>query len=327
MNKGSAKDRVAAEEWVMKMLDEPQIHQADLEKWLTGRPDRRALFDDIMRDIESASAAAATMVMHVKPDARSWRWAAVLAAGLVGLSLLSAYKIWLSPARQARELSSGPISTGVVSTPVGEVRTVDLADGSHVTLDTDSILAVSYSGQRRSLQLRRGRARFIVAHDPDRPFIVQAGTGEIMATGTVFDVNLNGIVKVNLIQGSVKVTAMVRSGARSVPGNIELKKGQETSYDGSPRLTLVARPYAASTTEWTQGTRSLDDVPIKDLISEANRYSNKKIELADPTLQDRRLFGELNIRDIDQVANASAAYLDLDVDRRQPDKLILRPKK
>lgn len=327
MNESGSEDHDAAEEWVMKMLDEPHIYKPGLDRWMAGRPDRRVLFNELMRDVDDASAAAATMPRPGKRSRMSLRWAAALAAGLVGFLAFSIYAIWLSPAEHEPGRPSSPTRAFVLATRVGEMRTVALEDGSSVILDTDTLLTVNFSNGRRSLNLRRGRARFNVAHDRKRPFIVHAGTGEVLATGTIFDVFLDDVVKVTLIEGSVKVAAPVHYGAESVPRNINLKIGQQTSYNASPTLSLVAKPSEPSAGQWIEESRSLDDVAIRDIIAEANRYSEMKIELAEPALGDRRLVAELDIRDIDKVASASAAYLNLDIDRSRPGRIILRQKK
>ena len=75
------------------------------------------------------------------------------------------------------------------------------------------------------------------------------------------------------------------------------------------------------------GVKSFDNVPISDVIAEANSYSETKIELATPALGGREIFADIDIRDIERVAQAVSNFLQLDIDRSHPNKLILTEKK
>lgn len=76
-------------------------------------------------------------------------------------------------------------------TQVGEQRSVQLADGSVVRLDTNSRIRVKLSGSERQIDLLEGQALFEVAHDTSRPFRVRADAMTVTALGTVFDVRLD----------------------------------------------------------------------------------------------------------------------------------------
>ena len=66
-------------------------------------------------------------------------------------------------------------------TGVGQRTTVTLADGSVVTLDTDTVLRTDDGGRERRMYLDRGRAFFKVAKNPSRPFIVAAAGRTVTA--------------------------------------------------------------------------------------------------------------------------------------------------
>ena len=73
---------------------------------------------------------------------------------------------------------------------LGEIRTVDLADGSRVTLGTDSAVDVDLDQQHRQVRLLRGEAWLDVKSDPARPFLVETGPGSVRVTGTRFGVRM-----------------------------------------------------------------------------------------------------------------------------------------
>ncbi|MEI9987591.1 MAG: FecR domain-containing protein [Aliidongia sp.] len=58
----------------------------------------------------------------------------------------------------------------------------------HVWLNGDSRLKVDFTAPTRHVVLERGEAFFKVAHDANRPFVVEADPRQIVVTGTEFDV-------------------------------------------------------------------------------------------------------------------------------------------
>src|SRR5690606_14686343 len=99
-----------------------------------------------------------------------------------------------------------PTRPQVYSTGIGEQRTVKLADGSIVHLNTDSSLRVEYSPATREVHLVEGEALFVVAKEPARPFRVEAGQTTVQALGTQFNVYRRaGGIEVSVIEGAVRV--------------------------------------------------------------------------------------------------------------------------
>ena len=76
------------------------------------------------------------------------------------------------------------------STLAGEQRTLTLADGSTVVLNTRTRIHVRLSHRTREVELDEGEAFFEVAHDALRPFTVQTRLGSARAVGTHFNVDL-----------------------------------------------------------------------------------------------------------------------------------------
>src|SRR6202789_4458582 len=121
--------------------------------------------------------ATFTNTAKAAPPRHAPRWwlaaAAVLAAVAVGA-------IWL---QQGSELQT-------LSTAVGQQRNVTLADGSTVTLNTNTIVETDLRRRTREIYLRKGEAHFQVAHDRSRPFLVHAGDAVVRAVGTAFEVRV-----------------------------------------------------------------------------------------------------------------------------------------
>src|SRR5690606_5503969 len=120
---------------------------------------------DASQAVESSTGMAGPAATRASRRPRRWprmgRRAGVAAAfALVACGLL-AVQLWL-PARSSYH------------TPVGGRAIIPLADGSSITLNTDSAVRLRLDGRERRVDLLRGEAFFEVAPDPRRVFVVHA---------------------------------------------------------------------------------------------------------------------------------------------------------
>ena len=82
----------------------------------------------------------------------------------------------------------GKVEQAQYRTAIGALQTLPLADGSTLTLSSDSAVAVTLSRRQRRVELVQGEAIFEVAKDGARPFVVDATGSRITAVGTRFAV-------------------------------------------------------------------------------------------------------------------------------------------
>ena len=98
----------------------------------------------------------------------SYRWIATAAA--VAIALAGGWFMltrWPDAAFQSHEFVTG----------VGEVRTVNLEDGTQVILSGATTLRTSFSPDQRQIFLTSGEASFRVSKDAARPFTVLTAEG------------------------------------------------------------------------------------------------------------------------------------------------------
>jgi transmembrane sensor len=212
-----------------------------------------------------------------------------------------------------------------LATMGGETRNVRLADGSTVTLQPNALLTVSFDTVRRGLQLKRGSARFEVAHEA-RPFVVAAGGGSVTARGTVFDVSISSDnrVTVKLLRGSVDVAipAASRPAVRPAPVVRPLAPGESVDFaDG--RARPLPNPTTRSGSE-PGATIDLDHSRLADLVATANRHSAVQIGLGDSELGNLRASGVLRVDDPERLAAYLASVFDLTVERPAPSRILLK---
>jgi transmembrane sensor len=212
-----------------------------------------------------------------------------------------------------------------VEAPASAIRSIGLADGSVVTLDAGSAIEVAFTADARRLVLRRGRARFSVAHD-GRPFTVAAGGGETVARGTVFDVALapDGGVGVALWRGVVDVSPAVSAGAAVPPAARRLAAGESLGYKHGRLLGAATRPPVGGAA-WADGAGEFDNVSLGFVVGRANHGAARPIRLGDPALGLLRVSGRFDTRDADRLAHDLARLFDLRAERGPDAILLTRP--
>ena len=164
-----------------------------------------------------------------------------------------------------------------LATGIGERRVFTLADGSTAELGSYSALSVRYTEGERRLVLHRGQGFFTVAANADRPFVVEAAAGTIRALGTRFDVKLTEEeVTVTVTEHSVRVTSVDAAA-------VTIEEGWQVSYDphgvGSPQRIDTETAVA-----WRRDRIVFEDVPLRRVLKELERYRRGRIVLMDDTV-------------------------------------------
>jgi transmembrane sensor len=204
------------------------------------------------------------------------------------------------------------------ATAVGEERRLQLADGSAVQLDTASSVRIRFSGGERRVVLEAGRALFTVAHEADRPFIVESGEAEVRAVGTVFDVRRSGdAVVVSMVEGVVEVS----QGAVRGRSPERIGAGEQLRIGAGAQSTRQIDP--ATATSWVRNRLIFRDAPLHEAVAEVNRYLVAKIELAPDAPQTSPVSGVFHTGDREAFVAAAAMLLNLDVDRRSDGSVRL----
>ncbi|MEJ0037788.1 MAG: FecR family protein [Gammaproteobacteria bacterium] len=219
-------------------------------------------------------------------------------------------------------------SDNALTTGVGERRVVSLPDGSRVELNTSSQLVVKYDEQVRKVILTSGEAYFDVAKHQQRPFVVVAGEREVTAVGTEFLVrHEDSSVSVTLLEGRVAVALAAGANKEKEDGAgpqvSMLTVGQRLKFEhaGPPVLDT---PSIEKATAWQRGQLLFEDTPLQEAVSEFNRYSRIRIELATAELGRIRVGGKFRIGDSSSFARAVAEANHLAVIDRANEVLLSR---
>jgi transmembrane sensor len=288
-------------------------------QWLHESPAHSSAYakaEQLWRDLGMAAAATQPgpqeipqAVPAVQRSRRSRRPRRLRAAVAVAATLIAVFALgWLQ--------FHDPATTRY-SSATGEIRTIELADRSVVTLSGASAIVAHLSEHERRVELVSGRAYFDVVPDPQRAFFVKVAATEIRVVGTAFDVNKSpGGVEVSVTHGLVEVrdAAAVPDenplGKQPAPAVRRIEAGQKllAKLDGA----LVAAPERFDPgvdLGWKTGHLHYVNTRLESIVAEVNRYRDSPIVLADASLGDLRITTSFQTDQTDQLlAGLTASY-------------------
>lgn len=278
-------DAVDGAAWWLTLMQSPQWSPArhqELNAWLEANEAHAAAFARAERTLEIAADLAGdaellalrARALSMKPEPPRMRYA--IAASLVatfalGLALPS---LNLAPRLGAAERFENP--HGVRSS-------LRLTDGSHVDLNSDSVVEVQMTGSRRTIRLLRGQAWFDVAQDR-RPFTVQAAGRTITDIGTSFDVRLiDRSVQVAVGEGRVAVST-----AKTTPTEIGAGQRLLSRPDGGVQIQSWD---VMALGDWRYGRVQFSGTSLSEAVAEMNRYTARPLRIGDSSLNDLKVSG------------------------------------
>ncbi|TFY84919.1 DUF4880 domain-containing protein [Pseudomonas nabeulensis] len=271
-----------AAEWLMRLSegDLSDSERAEWEHWKTSSPERD----------------------------RAWARAQLLQSKLGGLPPSLAMSALDRPASAERRAALGKLAlllavmpigwggwklteTADYSTRVGEQRELVLADGSRITLNTDTAIDVRFDSQQRLVHLREGEVLVQTAHDASRPFLVSTRQGRMQALGTRFTVReLDMRTHLAVLEGAVKVS--LADNSQTAP--LIVSAGQRTDFSAQ---TFGALDTADGNVDaWTRGMLMADKMRLADFVAQMMRYRRGFVR-CDPAIADLRVSGAFPISD------------------------------
>ena len=183
--------------------------------------------------------------------------------------------------------------TADLRTASGEQKTIGLADGTRLVLNTASAVDVIFDADQRRLKLHAGEILVTTGHDPSYahlPFIVETPQGTVHAMGTQFSVRrFDKRTRVVVFQDAVEIRPAEASA-------MTLHAGEQVDYrvDG----TQSFQPANAMSALWVQGMFVANSIPLVDLVDELGRYRDGILR-CHPDVANVLVSGVFPIKDID----------------------------
>jgi transmembrane sensor len=287
--------------------------EARVRRWIAEDPTHAAAFELATEAWQRSGDLPARLPSPPAAGRRTAR-TRLAVAGMIAVCAIAAGSLyWL----RDPTLSTGP----------REQRTVELADGSEVSLNANTHLTVEFDARERRVRLDAGEALFNVAKSRPRPFAVVVGDRKVVATGTSFLVRVRDAqdsqFDVTLVEGHVSIEPL-RPVPRSAPSTPEprvtaLSAGQRLRFSrpsgASPAASqdMIDTPSIDRVTAWRRGQLIFDDTSLAEAAAEFNRYDADRIVIESAPARSLRVGGVFLIGDAESfaVSMASAHHLRL----------------
>lgn len=198
-----------------------------------------------------------------------------------------------------------------VSTPKGAKRTIQLADGSTVSLNSESKLIYPkyFADNAREVELA-GEAYFNIKQDKTQPFRVLTGETITEVTGTEFNIryrNENLLLVVS--EGSVK------SYKNDPVKAIGLKRGEMITYNKNSGFSKTIKANLAVQLAWRNNKFGFDHTPLSDVMEEIGRHYDVKINFMNDEFKKRTISGIFETENLDKVLSLISFSMDIDISR------------
>lgn len=279
-------------------------------------PDRAALRAELLADVVSLPQRSSIARSKIAPETRSKRSSSrrklAAAAALLGVAIGSSW-LFLLHSKNGESYS----------TAIGEIRSLELRDGSLVQLNAKTQVSVHFTEQGRELHLLEGEATFKVSRDPARPFRVHAGKAVIQALGTEFNVNRRTQATiVSVLQGAVRVTRDDKVQVEGVRQQ-SLAAGQGASITSTGEITRVEKADTAKATAWHQRRLLFNGDRLADVAEAFNRYNRTpQIRVEGDRARDTPLGGVFDADDPESLVKFLDNVPNLTVEQREKEVVI-----
>jgi transmembrane sensor len=249
-----------ASEWFVdfRVGDVDSAARARFDEWLRRSPEHiRAYWEIAKTYVELPSAVdpgdldAGALIAYAHSNGNVIPFSTVSRAGetrAADASRVPRHRRLLATAACAVAIVAGAVAWWhgqlypLYSTDIGERRSLTLADGSTVDLNSRSSIRVEFSGTERRIEMRDGQALFQVVKDKSRPFIVQAGAATVRAVGTQFDVyRKHSGTTVTVLEGRVAVYASAPLRSPAAAAASSTSAAPHSAWQPVPALPVLAR--------------------------------------------------------------------------------------
>lgn len=288
---------------ITKFLSEPanqELYFQWLEEWENQNPqlitDGEGAFQQFMKEVGSRREKLSPM----RPLQRRWILLLGAAASVLVFLFVGGYVFRTSLLNQEYR------------TAYGEIRTLELPDGSRVTLNANSILKVPRFGFGTGTRevFLSGEAEFAVQHLPNNQrFIVRTPDQlEVKVLGTEFVVySRSRGSKVVLNKGRVQLRSLKKEEEKP----LIINPGDVVTISNKGDLKLKHHQQVAVHTGWKDHRFIFDNTPISEIASRVSETFGIQVIIADSALSKRTLGGTFKAETAEKFLQVMAEILEV----------------
>ncbi|MNZ34665.1 fec operon regulator FecR [compost metagenome] len=292
--------REQAADWLLRLEDASPQTLAEFEAWRAADTRHAQVYEQIERMWQALAP---------QPKRRAQRSVALGLALALPLLLALGQVVpvhpWLADQRSGN----------------GEIRRIELEDGSRLTLNSNSAVNIHYDANERRIELVSGEVLADVRRDPQaRPFLISNRDGEVRALGTRYLVRQDASgSRAAVIESKVSVSST--DGSTSA---VTLNAGEQVDFDN--RHIGPVEPLDAETAAWSRDQLVFRDRPLDEVLAELERHRHGLIWASGDLPGDLRFTGVLPLADSDAALRLLEASLPIRMERHSDYLLRVVPR-
>ena len=213
-----------------------------------------------------------------------------------------------------------PTPEPLYSSALGEHKSIAMADGSNVQLNTNTLASVEINTRSRAVTIRHGEALLRIAADP-RPFVIHLGatdfeTSEVALAHVRLDPD--GVTEVDVLKGE----GWIRPAAATVHGRFQpLRVSAGNSFSLHDDVRIVQQFDPSEMTRklaWTLGQIVLAGEPLRDAVAEFNRYNRRQLLVGDESIANLPTGGTFYVTEPDTFTRSLSQLFGIRAVRMRP---------
>lgn len=278
---------------LFEKLSEGRATEEELKQAMKILRNREDLDSDILPDLEMLDEGEADVIIdssalwtkiedQLKEQENVTRWWQTTLVRVAAAIILMIAAGWVS-VKVYHEFSWKEYTTHG-----GEIRSIDLADGSTVVLNGNSKLSVKRNLSRKKLRevFLTGEANFWITkgENEEARFVVHTRDLDVEVLGTRFNVNSRDLETiVYLEEGSVKVERKDRK-----KEEVYLTPGEKIEYSSvKQELKLSEVKSEVNEISWREGIFEFEDLTLHGILKQITGAYNYRFDIKSIDLQDR----------------------------------------
>jgi ferric-dicitrate binding protein FerR (iron transport regulator) len=304
-------------DWIKTPTEEKDLFW---EQFLKAYPEKRT-------DLETAKLLAGKLdFMSHQPasDSADRIWKRILEESKKGRVVSFSRNLWWAAAAVLIFIIAGSIwlvnqrNWTTVQTALGQIKNIELPDGSHVVLNANSMLKYKKEWSHRMIRevwidgagflevVHKNKAGMPV--QPSERFIVHLKNMNVEVLGTTFTVtSRRNLEQVVLETGSVKVT---QKGADS---SIYLRPGELAQYSVEKKTLYKREANAAELITLKDNRFKFNNTPLSEIEQLIEDTYGYQVVITDTILLERKLSGTLSSQNKEVLFRALETMLDVKI--------------
>lgn len=304
-----------ASQWHVELTGESTSQKTQAwQNWLSTQPENQWAWQQLEKLQQQLKQLPGELAFNsLKPDTEAQPANARrnLLKSIAGIGVISSSS-WL-----AWQYSPARLMLADHHTITGEIREVQLSDGSIVMLNSASAINVDFSPVERRINLQQGEIMISTSPNHDiRPFVVQTQQGLLKPLGTRFSVQQQKERTIlSVFEHQVKVSLPDKQQTTCTAGN-------QLIFTQTTFASL--EPLVEGADGWVQQKLIINDMPLDKFLDQLARY-RPGVMRAEPELSKFHISGTFDLTDTDQALLAVSRLFPVSITFRSRYWVIVRP--